>query len=121
MRNTLRNLLADGKTKQAIEQALQLASADKDWQHRMLLIAARFNAYERQQLGGLEDASQLGIELNKINKALLATIEELPEDASPNVSSGVSSSQADTSQSPTIIQNAEKIYNIDHIDNANFS
>jgi Effector-associated domain 11 len=117
MKNTLRHLLADGKTKQAIEQALQLATGDKDWHNRILLISARFKAYEKQKLGGLEDASLLGIELNKINEALLAAMEELPEDAT--IAAGTSN--VSTGTGPTIIQNAEKIYNIDHIDNANFS
>ena len=77
MQETLRNLIAKGKTKQALDTLLATNVADKDVQQRIILLSNRFQIYERKALGNLEDPSVLGVELNEINRALLAIVEEL--------------------------------------------
>jgi hypothetical protein len=82
MKQTLRNLIADGKTKQAIDQLRQLHLADTDLAAEVVQLAARFSTHEKQRLGNLEAPSVLGIELNKINNALLSVIDRLDDDNS---------------------------------------
>jgi Effector-associated domain 11 len=82
MKQTLRNLIADGKTKQALDQLRQLHLVDTDLNAEVVQLAARFSTYERQLRMGVEDPSVLGIELRKINSALLSVIDRLPVDAS---------------------------------------
>jgi hypothetical protein len=79
MKQTLRNFIADGKTKQALDQLRQLHIADTDLSAEVVQLAARFSQYERQQRMGVEDPSVLGIELRKINSALLSVIDRLDE------------------------------------------
>jgi hypothetical protein len=77
MKQTLKNLIADGKTKQALDQLRQLHIADTDLNAEVVQVSARFAQYERQQRMGVEDPSVLGIELRKINSALLSVIDRL--------------------------------------------
>jgi hypothetical protein len=80
MKQTLRNLIAEGKTKQAIDQLRQLNLADTDLNAEVVQLSARFSHYERQQRMAVEDPSVLGIELRKINSALLSVIDRLAGD-----------------------------------------
>ena len=92
MQQTLRNLIADGKTKQAIAALRRLTASDSDANNAVNLLASRFAEYEKQKLGNLEDPSVLGIELNKINNALLVQIDRLEENATSSASVYVSES-----------------------------
>lgn len=116
MKKTLQDLLAEGKTAQVIDQLRQLMASDKDLHQQVLLTATRFADYEKQKHADTVAFDPLSIERNKINAALLHFIEQLPDHTVDTAK------DADTlPKPPTMIQNAEKIYNIDHIDNANFS
>jgi Effector-associated domain 11 len=77
MKQTLRNLIAEGKTKQTIAQLRQLTKNDADLNAEVVQLSARFSAYEHQKRMAVEDPSVLSIELNKINNALLSVIERL--------------------------------------------
>ena len=85
MKQTLQNLLAEGKTKQAIAELMQLSTHDTDLKAEVVQLSARYAEYERQKRMGLEDPSVLGIELNKINNALLSIIGQLKGDSTPSV------------------------------------
>ena len=78
MKQTLRDLIADGKTAKVIAELRRLTASDTDLNNEINLIANRFTTFERQQRLGLEDPSVLNIESNKINTALLDIIDRLP-------------------------------------------
>ncbi len=80
MQQTLRNLIADGKTAKVIAELRRLTASDADLHSEVNLLAARFSKYEKQHLGNLEAANVLDIELNRINNALLAVIDKLNND-----------------------------------------
>lgn len=85
MKQTLRNLIAAGKTAQAIEELCRLTIHNNELNNRITALSARFQDFERQKLGNLEAPSVLDIKLNQINEALLAVIYELYE-APPSIS-----------------------------------
>jgi hypothetical protein len=93
MEQTIRNLIAEGKTKEAIAQLQTLTASNKVLHNDVVQLSARFSKYEKQHLGNLEDPALLGRELNQINQALLATL-----DAS--TSDGVTSSHPVTTTVP---------------------
>jgi DNA-binding protein YbaB len=98
MKTALQQLLSEGKTGQVIAE---------------LLVAGRQSALERNINTGTARPDDIEVESNKIRAALLDLVKKLPEaeeNTSPPSSSGT-----------TIIQQAEKIYNIEKIDNAKFS
>ena len=116
MKQNLENILAEGKTARAIQSLLEITkSQDADLYKEMLQISARFAGYERQKRLNLADDTPLSIEHNKINAALVYIVDKLPDEAMS------SKTTPSVKEGKTIIQNAEKIYNINHIDNANFS
>ncbi len=85
----------------------------------VILLSARFATLERENRFGVVDAATLNMERNRINAALSHVIDEF---ADVNPPPATHKSDVEDSKSPkTVIQNAEKIYNIDRIDNANFS
>jgi Effector-associated domain 11 len=102
MKQTLRNLIAEGKTKQTIAQLRQLTKNDADLNAEVVQLSARFSHYERQQRMGVEDPSVLGIELNKINNALLSVIDRLDEGTT---SERVTSSHPFTTAKKEVINN----------------
>jgi hypothetical protein len=79
MKESLKTALAKGQTKQVIAALCTLTVQDADLQRQAIHLSARYAEYERQKLGNLENASVLGIELNKINQTTLAIIETLDE------------------------------------------
>lgn len=89
MKHTLRDLVANGKTKQAITELLSATKHDSDLHNRVIQLSARFAQYEKQQLGNLESPSGLSTELNKINLAILAIIEELGNGNTPPVNAPI--------------------------------
>lgn len=115
MKQILQNLIAEGKTAQAITLLRQATQHDSDEHNSVIHLSARLAEYNKQKHSGIADSNTLSIELNKIHIAILAIVNKLPDEnqvdtVTPSVSEG-----------KTIIQNADKIYNIQHIDNANFS
>lgn len=87
MKQTLQNLLAEGKTKQVIAELMQLHTIDTDLKAEIVQLSARYAEYERQKRMDLEAPSVLGIELNKINHALLSVIGQSGNSSTPSVSS----------------------------------
>lgn len=84
MIQTLQNLLAEGKTKQVIAELMQVSTDDTDLKAEIVQLSARYSEYERQKRMDVEAPSVLGIELNKINSALLSVIGQLKEQSTPN-------------------------------------
>ncbi len=114
--HTLKNLLAEGKTAKLISSLLaHTKSHDADLHNDVLQLSARFAEYQREKYANTEGFDPLSIERNKINAALLFVIDKLPD----TLEEGKTTPSVKTEK--TTIQNAEKIYNIQHIDNANFS
>ena len=113
MKQTLQNLVAEGKTKKVLEELKELTQSKVGLQKELILINARFTELEKKTLLDIEESRPLSIERNKINHALLELIDRLD--------SGEDNHAISETPTPTIIQNAEKIYKINHIDNANFS
>ncbi len=62
-----------------LTELLKITTINTDIHSQAIQLSARFAEYEKQQLGNLEDPSQLGITLAKINQAALAIIDELEE------------------------------------------
>ncbi len=79
----LQHLLADGKTRHVIEQLLRLTATDRDQQNEVLQLSAQFAELERQSRLNVTDPKLLGTERNRINAALLAVIDRLPENFRP--------------------------------------
>ena len=84
MKQTLQNLLAEGKTKQVIAELMQVSTDDTDLKAEIVQLSARYAEYERQKRMDVQDPSVLGNELNKINSALLSVIGQLKEENTPN-------------------------------------
>lgn len=121
MKQVLQSLLADGKITQVIFQLRQLTQQDADLHNDVLQISARFADNERRRLSNTSDSGTLGTEQNKINEALLSVINKLDNThKSVELTPNPSDTQANNA-APNIVQKADKIYNIDHIDNADFS
>jgi hypothetical protein len=76
MPSTLRKTLTDGHTKRAISELLAQTKGHPDLHTQVIALSARYAHYERQKLGNLEDPAVLNIELNQINRAVLAVIGE---------------------------------------------
>lgn len=76
MRQTLRNLIAQAKTEEAIKLLLQKTNAENDLGKRVIQLSARFQTYKRNLLDNLQDSQALGVELAKINRSLLELLEE---------------------------------------------
>ena len=92
MKQTLQNLLAEGKTKQVIAELMQLHTDDTDLKAEIVQLSARYAEYDRQKRMDIEDPSVLSIELNKINNALLSVMSQLDGVSTPSfIPSGVSS------------------------------
>jgi Effector-associated domain 11 len=66
MKQTLRHLIAEGKTRQALDTVRQFNIGDTDLNAEVLQLSARFSQYERQQRMSGEDPSVLRRELNQI-------------------------------------------------------
>ncbi|MCC6281090.1 MAG: hypothetical protein IT262_10845 [Saprospiraceae bacterium] len=79
----LRKLLADGKTRQVIEQLLPLTAADRDQHNEVLQISAQFSEIERQTRLNVGDPKLLGTERNRVNAALFGVMENLSGNGGP--------------------------------------
>lgn len=111
MKEHLKNLIAQGKIKEAIKELLQITNQESDLHNHVIQQSARLSELEKQQSLGTEDNTALNMTRNQVIAALLSIIDDMPNKNNKRL-------QSDTAQ--TIVQNAEKIYNINHIDNANF-
>ena len=85
MKQTLQNLLADGKTKQVIDQLRQVTQHDADLHNEVLQLSARFEELERQNRLGLSDSANISLERNRINNALLSVVNRLDGRSTPSV------------------------------------
>ena len=99
MQQTLRHLIADGKTKQAIAELRKLSFADNEVNNQIIQLAASFSTYEKQLLANEETPSVLRPELQRINKALLVLIDSLEDNT--NVSQDETSSSKSFATSST--------------------
>ena len=57
MKQTLQNLLAEGKIKQVIAELMQLHTDDTDLKAEIGQLSARYAEYDRQKRMGFEDPS----------------------------------------------------------------
>ena len=57
MKQTLQNLLAEGKTKQVIAELMQLQTNDTELKAEIVQLSARYAQYERQKKMDIEDPS----------------------------------------------------------------
>ncbi|MDX2286864.1 MAG: hypothetical protein NW241_22050 [Bacteroidia bacterium] len=114
MKKQLQDLIAAGRTAQALEFLRSLNPADPDLANEILQLSARHATLTQEERLGTIDRADAQVERNQITAALLALIGQLPEPAE---------NQTASSGNPAggTIQQAGKIYNIGHIDNANFS
>lgn len=74
MEQTIRDLIAKGKTAKAIAKLRHHTTSDDDLKNEMDILSARFSRYQTQLHLGLEAPSVLNIELNQIHQALLAVV-----------------------------------------------
>lgn len=80
-------------------------------QNDIVHLQSRLSELQRKQRMGIVDGQDANLERNQITAAALDLCNQID----------TSVPTADTKEGKIIIQNAEKIYNIDRIDNANFS
>lgn len=116
MKQGLENLIAEGNTQKVIATVQSLTPLNTELKNELALLSNRFQQNEKQHRLNIIDIQDYRTETNRINYALLSVIERLLEDVKI-----VKKRPASVSETKTVIQNADKIYNIQHIDNANFS
>jgi hypothetical protein len=114
----IRDLIAKDDLKTAIQQ---LSALLKDSPHldEAVQQSARYNKVMQQIRLGLVDFQSANIAQNQIRYGVLELLREVEEQELD--SSAIRAEIKQYEKSRTIVQNAEKIYNIKHIDNANFS
>ncbi|MDX1909824.1 MAG: hypothetical protein SF053_22495 [Bacteroidia bacterium] len=115
MKNTLRDLVAAGKTAQALESLRGLKLADQDLTNEIVQLSARYAALTQGERLGTLHRADAQVERNQITAALLALIGQLPE-STDNQPGSTGNPVGDTTH-----QQANNLYNIGHINNANFS
>lgn len=109
----IRGFIAKNKLEKALQQ-LQMLLAGSPELNEAILQSSRFAEIQTQiRLGVISDEAA-SLTKNQIRLGLLDLLDELEGDGTDLNIKAIASQ-------PKIIQNAEKIYNIDHIDNANFS
>ncbi len=114
----IRDLIGNGKLTQALADLNNWAqqNADSDVQNAITLLSAQNIKNERNNHLDLISAADYNVKCTQINNAVLALLNDLqPTTTSNKVTEKINDS------GKTVIQKAEKIYNIDHIDSANFS
>lgn len=116
MKQVLQNLIADNKLDKVIAQLLQVGQSDIDLKKEVVLLSNRFAENERKDKMNITDSKDYNVERNRIIDALLYVIDKLPDDIEVQ-----NTATENTPKGNMTIQNADKIYNIQHIDNANFS
>ncbi|MEQ1745729.1 MAG: hypothetical protein ABMA02_09905 [Saprospiraceae bacterium] len=116
--NQVRQHIGSDETAEAI-RLLQNLLEKSPKLSEVLLQSARLADIARQVRLGLVEDKQAALVKNQIRAGLLELVDEIEakETAIPEVREEI----ARVAASVTIVQNAEKIYNIEKIDNANFS
>ncbi len=77
----LRSLLAEGQSRQVIQELLRLTGRDSALHAEAAALSARYQQYLREKHGHTASSDELAIELNRINAATLHLIGQLPEEA----------------------------------------
>ena len=82
MKQALKDLIANGRTQQAIKQLLAIGeqTEDSEWEKEVLQQSARYNEYAKGQRLGTTSFEQKDISLAQINQALLELIDQLSDD-----------------------------------------
>lgn len=101
----IQQLIAQARLAEALD-ALQ-ESVPVHLKNDALQLRSRLNELQRKERLGIIDGKDANLERNQITAAAIDLFNQIDT--------------ADTPVGKTIIQNAEKIYNIDRIDNADFS
>lgn len=114
----IRDLIANDDFKTAIQQLSALLKNSPRLDEAVQQ-SARYNNVMRQIRLGLVDVEAANIAQNQIRQGLIDLLREI-EEQGLNVPP-INKEVAKFANGKTIIQNADKIYNINHIDNANFS
>ena len=110
----IRKLVAKDDLKQALLQ-LKTFFAHSSTLDEVILQAARFEAIRKHIRLGTLNMEDSNVELTKIRADILELLRSVEEEAEqPEWGEEVNKT------AKTVIQHAPKIYNIDHIDNANF-
>ncbi len=98
----------------SVLQKLQLFLKDSPRLSDAIQQSGRFAALQRQILKGVIDERDAALSRNQIRASILALLDEMEGKGSDTNIQAVM-------KDPTLIQQAEKIYNIGHIDKADFS
>lgn len=114
----IRDLIANDDFKTAIQQLSALLKNSPRLDEAVQQ-SARYNNVMRQIRLGLVDVEAANIAQNQTRQGLIDLLREI-EEQGLNVPP-INKEVAKFANGKTIIQNADKIYNINHIDNANFS
>ena len=115
--DNIRTLIAKDDFKTAIQQLSDLLK-DSPLLDQAVQQSARYNNVMRQIRLGVVDFQSANIAQNQIRLGVLALLREIEEQEQvPDIKAEVEKYQ----KAITIIQNADKIYNIDKIDTAHFS
>ena len=114
----IRDLIAKDKIDTAIQELKKLLEGSPRLTE-VLQQSARYHRIITEQRLGVVDAAIANLEQNKISLGLLELLDLIAEEVQTDPT--ILNEMANFGNAKTIIQNAEKIYNINHIDNANFS
>ncbi len=85
LKKEIRNLVAQGKTEEAIEKLLQLAEVLEDTEKAnfVLVLKAQFQKYKTDDLIGVLDDSSKSSKLNTIHHSILTSLDRKPTDKQP--------------------------------------
>ncbi len=114
----LRQLIATDELNEAL-QLLQELLQNSPKLNEALLQSGRLSDISRQLRLGLIDPDQASLTKNQIRAGILELLGEV--EAQEKVRPGLREEVERFAAGTTVIQNAEKIYNIEKIDNADFS
>ena len=85
MKQSLQNLLREGKTRQVIQELITLTTNNADLNKEVTMLSNRSERLEYKSRNNLTDESIINIEQNHINSALLDVIEKLYPKSTPSV------------------------------------
>ncbi len=96
MKNELQELIAQGKTEQALEQLISLSEKPyyEDLREEVLLQSARYQEYAKAKRQGTSNLEEQQTSISKINEAVLHLISQLPDDLTSRVDSSVPKSSS---------------------------
>ena len=112
---SIRELIAKDKMTAAIKALREIVSSS-DQLDAVIAQSGRYNNILHHFRQGTQTTDQTSAQLNQFRLDLLQLLQEMEHGIE-----GAPTPIQEVANQPQIIQNAEKIYNIDHIDNANFS